>query len=207
MGKVADTKMPAVPAKKREPTAEEAAAVETLFARRRKRPPAPSLKFSNDGGTLSIGTDHEDNRLGLVLVANAVGAADDDFSSGLIGQLLNAGMIGKGTDARGPNFMLSVVKAVEPRDELEAMLAAQMAAVHMATMRVARTLAHIQNIPQQDSASNAFNKLTRTFAAQMEALKRYRSGGEQKVTVRHVTVNEGGQAIVGVVAPPPGRGV
>jgi hypothetical protein len=29
--------------------------------------------------------------------------------------------------------------------------------------------------------------------------KRYRMGGEQKVTVQHVTVNEGGQAIVGNV--------
>jgi hypothetical protein len=33
----------------------------------------------------------------------------------------------------------------------------------------------------------------------MEALKRYRTGGEQKVTVQHVSVNEGGQAIVGNV--------
>ena len=33
----------------------------------------------------------------------------------------------------------------------------------------------------------------------MEALKRYRTGGEQKVTVQHVTVAEGGQAIVGNV--------
>jgi hypothetical protein len=34
---------------------------------------------------------------------------------------------------------------------------------------------------------------------QMEALKRYRTGGQQKVTVEHVTVNDGGQAIVGSV--------
>ena len=57
------------------------------------------------------------------------------------------------------------------------------------------------NIPQQDSAERAFNKLARTFAVQVEALKRYRTGGEQKVTVQHVTVNEGGQAIVGSVSP------
>ena len=31
----------------------------------------------------------------------------------------------------------------------------------------------------------------------MEALKRYRSKGEQRVYVERVTVNEGGQAIVG----------
>ena len=33
----------------------------------------------------------------------------------------------------------------------------------------------------------------------MEALKRYRTGGEQKVTVQHVSLSEGGQAIVGNV--------
>jgi hypothetical protein len=32
---------------------------------------------------------------------------------------------------------------------------------------------------QQDSAERAFNKLARTFAAQVETLKRYRGGGEQ----------------------------
>ena len=76
---------------------------------------------------------------------------------------------------------------------------------HMATMTFARRLAHVENIPQQDSAERAFNKLARTFAAQVEALKRYRTGGEQKVTVEHVTVNEGGQAIVGNVRHGGGR--
>jgi hypothetical protein len=48
-----------------------------------------------------------------------------------------------------------------------------------------RPLAHVETIPQQDSALRALNKLARTFATQMEALKRYRTGGEQKVTVQH----------------------
>ncbi len=60
------------------------------------------------------------------------------------------------------------------------------------------------NIPQQDSAERAFNKLTRTFAAQMSALKEYRSKGEQKMTVQHVRVAEVGQAIVGNVNATPG---
>jgi hypothetical protein len=34
---------------------------------------------------------------------------------------------------------------------------------------------------------------------QLEALRRYRNGGQQKVIVEHVTVNQGGQAIVGTV--------
>jgi len=40
----------------------------------------------------------------------------------------------------------------------------------------------------------------RTFANQTEALGRYRGRGEQKMTVEHVHVYQGGQAIVGQVA-------
>jgi hypothetical protein len=71
-------------------------------------------------------------------------------------------------------------------------------------MTFARRLAHVENLPQQDSAEKAFNKLARTFTTQMEALKRYRTGGQQKVTVEHVTVQAGGQAIVGNVSHPGG---
>ena len=46
---------------------------------------------------------------------------------------------------------------------------------------------------------NQANKMLRTFIAQVEAVKKYRTGGHQKVTVEHVHVNEGGQAIVGTV--------
>src|SRR5580692_3344794 len=96
--------------------------------------------------------------------------------------------------------MLAMVRGIGPKDEIEAMMATQMAAVHMTTMTFARRLAHVDSILQQDSAERAFNKLARTFAVQVEALKRYRTGGEQKVTVQHVTVNEGGQAIESRVA-------
>src|SRR5207245_5364763 len=82
-------------------------------------------------------------------------------------------------------------------------LADQMGAVHVASMVISARLIHSEDIPQQDSAERAFNKLTRTFAMQMEALKRYRTGAEQKVTLQHVSVAEGGQAIVGNVTQAP----
>ena len=89
------------------------------------------------------------------------------------------------------------MRGINPRDETEALLAAQMAVIHNATMAAARRLSHVETIAQQDSASTMLNKLARTFASQVEALKKYRSGGEQTIKVQHVTVNEGGQAIVG----------
>ncbi len=41
------------------------------------------------------------------------------------------------------------------------------------------------------------------FTTQVETLKRYRSGGDQTVTVQHVSVTDGGQAIVGNVMQAP----
>ena len=55
--------------------------------------------------------------------------------------------------------MLSVIKAIKLKDQLEAMLAAQMAAVHMATMTFSRRLAGVENIPQQDAAERALISL------------------------------------------------
>jgi len=46
---------------------------------------------------------------------------------------------------------------------------------------------------------HATNRLARNFTAQAEALRKHRNGGKSKITVEHVTVNEGGQAIVGQV--------
>ena len=167
---------------------------------KKEKPPGPCMKVSEKDGVTQIAPDHPDLAVGHALLMKALGTVDRDFMDGLLGQLANAGTHGRTVDGRGLNFMLSVVKGVEPKDQVEAMLAAQMAAVHMSTMTFARRLARVENIPQQDSAERAFNKLARTFAAQVEALKRYRSGGEQTVRVEHVTVNEGGQAIVGNVS-------
>jgi hypothetical protein len=134
-----------------------------------------------------------------ILLMEALGTTDPDFLDGILCQIANAGSQGGKIDERRLNFMLSVVKGVKPRDQVEALLATQMAAVHAATMTFALRLGCTETIPQQDSAERAFNKLARTFAAQVEALKRYRSRGDQTVRVEHVTVNEGGQAIVGNV--------
>jgi hypothetical protein len=92
--------------------------------------------------------------------------------------------------------MVAVVKDVQPKDQLEAMLAAQMAVAHTAAMSFAQKLGDAETLAHQDSAERALNKLMRTFAMQLETLKRYRSGGEPTV---HVSVNDGGKAIVGNV--------
>jgi len=117
----------------------------------------------------------------------------------LLNQVVDLTQKDRKPDEYAINQMLAQIAAVEPKDGIEAMLATQMAAVHNATMKAARALRGSETIPQQDNNGNLVNKLARSFTTQVEALKRYRTGGQQKVTVEHVTVNEGGQAIVGTV--------
>ena len=129
----------------------------------------------------------------------ALGTDSAEFTDGVLRQLANAVSLGGGADEEAINFALAVIAGIEPKDELETMLAMQMAAIHLATMTFTRRLAHVETLDQQHGSEGALNKLARTFAMQLEALKRYRTGGEQKVVVQHVNVNEGGQAIVGAV--------
>lgn len=181
------------------PTTEERAAVHEYFARKEKRPPSPSMKVAKKGGKSEVSVNHPDPETGYLLLMRALRTTESDFAHGLLNQLTVASARNGEASADSLNFMLAVVKSIDPRDEIETLLAAQMAAVHTATMTFTRRLANVETIQQQDSAERALNKLARTFTTQMEALKRYRTGGEQKVTVEHVHVHEGGQAIVGHV--------
>jgi hypothetical protein len=158
------------------------------------------LKASGkDSRTFEV--DYDDKVIGSALLMDAVGTTDSDFLQGLTSQLLNLNSKNGEFDQCGLNFMLSVIKGIEPSDQLEAMLAAQIAAVHTAAMTVGRRLACSENVVEQDSAERAFNKLTRTFANQMESLKRYRTGGPH--TVQNVSVADGGQAVVANITHPP----
>jgi hypothetical protein len=186
----------------REVTAAERTALKRHIARLEAKP-SVRLKVSKDGSDPQIELDHPDKPVGWALVMDAFASTDRDFVNGIVDQLAKASGRGEDISEHGINFMLSVIKGIEPRDQLEAMLAAQMAAVHVASMSFARQLAHVETLPQQDSAERAFNKLTRTFAMQMEALKRYRTGADQKLTLQHVSVADGGQAIVGNVTQVP----
>ncbi len=201
---------PANPAREMAPLAttnpHEVAAIGAYFAERKKKAARPVVKVTAEGGKVTIAPDHPSLTVAHVLLAKAMGSSDQAFAHSMLLQLANASGTGPVPDEATLNFLLSVIEGVAPRDQTEAMLAAQMAVVHCTMMTFSRRLNHVVSIPQQDAAERTLNKLARTFAVQMETLKRYRTGGEQKVTVQHVHVNDGGQAIVGTVAPIPVEG-
>jgi len=188
---------------KYEPTDREKAVIAKHEERRKSSQPAPRIKVNGN----QIDLDHQSPGHGYMLLMEGLGTTSVPFALKIQNQLIDALSIGKKPDQEAINFGLAVIASIKPRDELETMLSAQMAAIHCATMTFARRLNHVENIPQQDSAERTLNKLARTFTTQMEALKRYRrNDGEQKVVVQHVNVNDGGQAIVGTVEQKKDRG-
>src|SRR4051812_13388547 len=112
---------------------EERVVFDGFLARYLAQAPAPRVKVGGDSGT-SWSVDHPDRVVGTGLLMASLGTMDQDFFGGLMGQLANAGSKGPLLDESGLNFMLAVVKGIGPKDQIEAMLASQMAAVHMATM-------------------------------------------------------------------------
>jgi hypothetical protein len=90
--------------------------------------------------------------------------------------------------------------SVGPKDELEGMMAAQLIAAHSAAMECyRRAMIGEQTFEGRRENLHHANKLSRTFTMLLDALNRHRGKGQQKVTVEHVHVHQGGQAIVGAV--------
>ena len=132
------------------------------------------------------------------------GTRSPDFLFGLVHQAANAvAPKGRDPDEGGIKFMLAFIKDSKPRDEIEAMLLTQMAATHVAAMRFASRLSYVESLQEQDSAERTYNKLARTFTAQMAAFQHHRTKGDAQVIVQqNVSVSDGGQAIVENVTGP-----
>src|SRR5262245_27605573 len=93
---------------------------------------------------------------------------------------------------------------IDPKDEMEGMMAAQLLAAHNAGMECyRRAMLPDQTLEGRRENLNQANKLSRTYAMLLDALNRHRGKGQQKMTVEHVHVHAGGQAVVGVVESPP----
>lgn len=107
------------------------------------------------------------------------------------------------------NATVAALMGIAPKDEIEGMMAAQLVAAHNAAMECyRRAMIGEQTFEGRRENLAQANKLSRTYASLVEALNRHRGKGQQKVTVEHVHVHAGGQAVVGMVAAPgqPGGG-
>ncbi|MDA9498674.1 hypothetical protein [Bradyrhizobium sp. CCBAU 11357] len=146
-----------------------------------------------------IAISHPDPQAGEQLLVEALGAADRDAMHGILRQLVKASAVGQKPDEANLAFMISTIRSIAPKDSVEAMLVSQMVSVHMAAMRFACRLACTDDLAQQEGIARALTRLSRTFAAQVEALNRHRNSDERAITVQNLSVQDGGRAIVGNV--------
>jgi len=127
-----------------------------------------------------------------------------DHNSLVTNQAINAQWVGSHCEDADRQKLfeatLEAMAGIGPQDEIEGMLAAQMVACHSAAMDCfRRAMLPNQTFEGRQQNLNFANKLSRTYALHMEALDKHRGKGQQKVTVEHVHVHQGGQAIVGAV--------
>jgi len=106
----------------------------------------------------------------------------------------------KDTRDRQYSATVAALVGIGPKDEIEGMIAAQLLAAHNAAMECyRRAMLGEQTFEGRHENLSQATKLSRTYAALLDALNRHRGKGQQKVTVEHVHVHSGGQAIVGMV--------
>ena len=95
---------------------------------------------------------------------------------------------------------IELFESIAPESGIETMLAAQMVGTHLAAMECLRRAMIPGQGPQSRSAAlMQAQRLMSLYAKQLDALDKHRGKGQQSVTIRHVHVASGGQAIVGHV--------
>jgi hypothetical protein len=202
------------PATTLEPTEAEQAEIQALAGRQKARRQTPRFAVDRQEGSqvfqvspAGVHADAADARL-----MNAFGTTNLDLAERLLQQIINT------TNVQPPgvpiaqatlNAALAAVTGIAPQDDAEAMLAAQMVGVHWVAMALLSTAGSTNDRTLLNDTGNLAVKLLRTYTTQLEALKRYRSVGEQRVVVQHVTVTADQAAVQvngGADPAPRGRG-
>jgi hypothetical protein len=187
------SKAASLPATTLEPTEAEQVEVRTLAKRKKARRPTPRFAVDRQDGEqvqmkpAGVHTDAAAARL-----MNAFGITDLDLAERLTAQIINTVHMRSSNEpisAENLNAALAAVTGIAPQDEAEAMLAAQMVGVHWTAMALLGKAGSTKDPTLLNDAGNLAVKLLRTFPAQLDALKRYRSAGEQRVVVQHQHVN------------------
>ena len=156
-----------------------------------KKLPAPPSKFA---GQIAHWKDRPE------IVGLASGAA----TLNVLNQMASASFLGAEASVEMHEWkqraMIDTIIAMAPRDPIEGRLMAQMIVANEAAMECYRRAAlPEQTFDGRQMALNHASKLVRTYSVLVETLNRHRGKGQQTVRVEHVTVQAGGQAIVGNV--------
>ncbi|WP_310496822.1 hypothetical protein [Sandarakinorhabdus sp.] len=200
--KAGDTDRPA-------PNGRDKAAIARASARVLQRHKRASVDVEGEAGSLSVAPPHTDLSGHHRQMLDAFGTPSADFMTATFSQLVTTitNRANAAPDESEINAALAMIGGAEPANEVEALIAVQMAATHSLAMVMLGRARRVEQLNQLEAQGGLAVKLLRTFALQAEALAKMRRGGGQTVRVEHVHVHAGGQAIVGNVAPGGGAGL
>src|SRR5690349_973518 len=158
----------------------------------RQRAAPPSVVAAKSvGNVLELAADEETFRL----MQEAFGSLSPEFTAYALGQIVDMLTIAGQEECTVPvRIALAIVAGIAPTNEAEALLAVQMVCAHHAAADMTRRAMRADRIDCKQTYANLATKFSRTYLAQMEGLAKIRRGGEQ--VVKHVHVNEGGQAVI-----------
>jgi hypothetical protein len=125
----------------------------------------------------------------------AVGCLVEALRPGLYDQLDEATL----------NAALATIDSMQPRSELQAILAVQIIATGFAGLRFLRQSHRNMTEDFINVYGNYAIKLLRLQNDMIQTFDRYQRGNKQTVEVRHVHIHPGGQGVVGIINPPDDR--
>ncbi|MBW2109398.1 MAG: hypothetical protein JRI36_12155 [Deltaproteobacteria bacterium] len=120
-----------------------------------------------------------------------------DQLSWLFPRVFQGGQINKEMLLHYANVWSGLLHNLKPQDVLETMLLIQGIGLHNLMIESTRRAMMTSDHERRDMFVRQSLRLSRTFAGLIESLKKYRSGGQQKIRIEHVTVKDGGQAMLG----------
>jgi hypothetical protein len=198
-----------LPETKLEPTEAEQAEIRAHAKRKKARRQVPRFAVHRQEDSLvqmmpiGVHADAADARL-----MNAFGTTNADLAKLLMSQIINTTHLRLSNEPVAEdkvNAALAAVTGIGPQDEAEPMLAAQMVGVHWVAMALLSKAGSTNDHALLEDMGNLALKLLRTFPAQLKALKRYRSAGEQHVVVQHqhvsVTTDQAAVQVTGGTDP------
>ena len=168
----------------------------------RKAPPRVRKPSPRHDQCLAPGPDLESHRERL---REAFGnTLSNEFVDVILGKLAEALRPGPWDQLEEAtlNAALAIIASMQPKSELQALLAVQIIATGFSGLRLLRQSQEHMTKTFIDVYGTYAIKLLRLQNEMIQTFDRYRRGSKQTVEVRHVHIHSGGQGLVGIVNPP-----
>lgn len=184
-------------AARRAPNERETAAMTAAKAAQDQRPARARVALAKlYNGKLEVGPEH--NAEGWsALLKETLGTRSNSFSEVILEQVELAcrDRGHREPSAQVDNYALAIFGAIDPQDEWEALMAANIIGSHTMAMEMLGKARHADTREGLGFYVAQHSKLTKSVRTLTETLNKHRSGGKQQVIVRHVYIN--GNAVVG----------